>query len=215
MHEFFNLRVELKPELPMPDIPAKARRLPPGNIVAHERAKYPEGREQILAGYVINDILRPQLPADAAALIAFTASDLYPEESWYFVFGQASFRERVGVWSLHRLGTPDASHEEFLACLRRTMKLATHETGHMFSIPHCTKYECNMSGTNSLAETDRRPLDYCPECMAKICWATNANPRERYTKLAAFTKAHGLIDDERFFQTAIKALDNRPLAKVP
>lgn len=208
MREFFNLRVELKPELPLPNIPAKARRLLPENIVAHKRAKYPEGREQILAGYVLNDILLAQLPDDAAALIAFTASDLYPEESWHFVFGQASFRERVGVWSLHRLGTPEASREEFLACLRRTMKLATHETGHMFSIRHCTKYECDMSGTNSLAETDRRPLDYCPECMAKICWATGSDPRERYTKLAAFCQTHGLTEDSHFFQTAIKALDN-------
>lgn len=201
MSEFFNLHAELKPELPMPNIPAKARRVLP-RFSSTEKP-----RKQILAGYVINEILRPQLPGDAAALIAFTASDLYPEESWHYVFGQASFRERVGVWSLHRLGTPDASQEEFVACLRRTMKLATHETGHMFSIPHCTKYECDMSGTNSLAETDRRPLDYCPECMAKICWATGTDPRERYQKLAAFAQVHGLTDDAHFFQTAMETLD--------
>ena len=38
-----------------------------------------------------------------------------------------------------------------------------HETGHMFSMRHCTKYECLMSGTNHLNETDRRPIDACPE----------------------------------------------------
>ena len=34
-----------------------------------------------------------------------------------------------------------------------------HETGHMFSMRHCTKYECLMSGTNHMGETDRRPLE--------------------------------------------------------
>ncbi len=41
--------------------------------------------------------------ADAAALIAFTNYDLYPGETWHFVFGQATFSERVGVYSLYRL----------------------------------------------------------------------------------------------------------------
>ncbi len=48
-------------------------------------------------------------------MLALTTSDLWPGEGWNFVFGQASLSERVGVWSLHRLGNPQI---EFTTCLR-------------------------------------------------------------------------------------------------
>lgn len=195
MSHFFNLPVKLLPEQVIPSIPAEARRV------------HPEwGDRQILAAHITMKVLRPVLPADAVALIAFTSSDLYPGGDMNYVFGQASFRERVGVWSLYRLGKPDADERNFRLTLLRTLKIATHETGHMFSIKHCTKYECVMSGTNSLHETDRRPLDACPECMAKICWATNTSPRERYARLARFCEANGLDHERRFFQTSADAL---------
>lgn len=195
MASFFNLPVELLPEQALPAIPAKYRRV------------HPEwGDRQILAGHITMDILRPALPPDAAALIAFTSSDLYPGAELNYVFGQASFRERVGVWSLYRLGEPDIDGRSFRLTLLRTLKIAAHETGHMLSLKHCTKYECAMSGTNGLHETDRRPLDACPECMAKICWATNASPRERYARLARFCGANGLDAERRFFEASAEAL---------
>ena len=43
---------------------------------------------------------------------------------------------------------------------------ATHETGHMFSMLHCTAYECCMCGSNHREESDRRPVYLCPECTA-------------------------------------------------
>ena len=125
---------------------------------------------QIKTGFILNDILKPIIPTDAAALIAFTTEDLYPDESMNYVFGQASLEDRVGVWSLSRL---DDNTDE-MGFLRRTLKIAAHETGHMFSMRHCTKWECLMSGTNHLAETDSRPIDACPECTAKICWLTES-----------------------------------------
>src|SRR3712207_7363776 len=44
---------------------------------------------------------------------------------------------------------------DFKLTLLRTLKIAAHETGHMFSVRHCTKYECVMNGSNHLGETDR------------------------------------------------------------
>lgn len=69
-----------------------------------------------------------------------------------------------------------------------------HETGHMFTMLHCTKYECLMSGSNHLGETDRRPVDVCPECMAKIAWAMKYQPNERYRKLSKFWKEQGFAE---------------------
>ncbi len=157
--------------------------------------------DQIRTGYILDEMLKPNLPADGAALIAFTADDLYPDISMNYVFGQASLENRVGVWSLYRLGDK-ADYDTFL---RRTLKIAAHETGHMFSMKHCTKYECVMSGTNYLGETDSRPIDACSECMAKICWLSDIAPAERYKKLEAFCRKHGLIHEADEFKRKMNA----------
>ncbi len=162
MQVFYNLPVKLNAETPLGNVPEDKQR-------SIDR----DGRNrQIRTNHFVEDVLPQMLPDDAAALIAFTNFDLYPGETWHFVFGQASLEKRVGVWSLYRLN--DLAFEQDNAAdrlLTRTLKIATHEVGHMLSMKHCTRYECLMSGTNHLAETDRRPLDNCPECMAKVAWA--------------------------------------------
>lgn len=158
---------------------------------------------QLRTGYMIEKMLQPALPEDAAALIAFTNEDLYPDSSMYFVFGQASLENRVGVWSLFRLDD-QANFDTFL---RRTMKISVHEIGHMFSMRHCTKYECVMSGTNHLGETDRRPIDACPECMAKICWMMKQKPDDRYARLAEFARVNKLENEARDFENKAKTVE--------
>jgi archaemetzincin len=192
---YFNLPVKTLEDMRLSTLPDEARRV------------HPEwGDRQVLTTYVLDKVLRPRLPKDAFGFISFTSSDLWPGAGWNFVFGQASLRDRVGVWSLYRFGDPAASDEAFRLCLRRTVALGTHELGHMFSILHCTAYECNMCGSNSLPESDRRPIADCPECMAKICWATGADPCERYEKLAKFCGDHGLKDEAERYAELAKAL---------
>jgi archaemetzincin len=185
---YFHRPVKFLDDLPADRIPANARRRHPS-----------WGMKQILTGYVLYEVLKPNLPKDAAALIGFTATDLWPGRGWNFVFGQATLKERVGVWSIARNGDPAESDESFRVCLLRTVKTATHETGHMFSMEHCIAYQCNLCGCNNRAESDRRPLPCCPECAAKICDATGADAIERYDKLAAFTKTHGLDGAHRLY----------------
>lgn len=185
MKAFFNLPVVMRDAKPLGDVPADMVRI-----------QYPNNK-QIQTAHFINNLLPAMLPADAAALICLTSNDLYPGDTWNYVFGQASLEKRVGVWSLWRLerdGAKPASEDLLLA---RTLKIAMHETAHMFSMRHCTKYECLMSGTNSLEETDRRPLDVCPECVAKISWAMKYDLTERYKKLAAFWKKRGRLTESR------------------
>lgn len=160
---------------------------------------------QVKTGYILEKLLSPILPNDAAALVALTEQDLFSEETTNYVFGQASLEKRVGVWSLYRL----QQNVLFDTLLHRMLKIASHETGHMFSMHHCTKYECIMSGTNHLGETDRRPIDACPECMAKICWLSDQWPASRYKRLAVFCRANGLIADAaEFDRKAVAVSDN-------
>ena len=175
MKAFYNLPVKMNDVQPLGDIPAQMQRVLPTS-----------GTKQLRTAYFLEKLLPEMLPSDAAAFICFTNYDLYPDENWHFVFGQATFEQRVGVWSLSRFGEPDKSAGDYRKFLARTLKIAMHETGHMFTMYHCTKYECLMSGTNHLDETDRRPLDVCPECMAKIAWAFKYEPTTRYRNLARF-----------------------------
>jgi archaemetzincin len=186
-------------DLPMVEMPAK----PFTATWPHIRQNRFTKTRQIKTGHILNDVLKPLLPTDAFALIAFTADDLFPSESMNFVFGQARFDDRVGVWSLARLDD-NANYDRFL---QRTLKIAAHETGHMFSMRHCTKYECLMSGTNHLGETDRRPIDACPECMAKICWLSDITPTERYRKLADFCRKNGLTAEANDFDRKARAVE--------
>ena len=195
MMRFFGVDVRISEALSLDVIPDDARR------------RHPEwGNFQILSTYVLHDVLKPRLPADAVASISFTATDLWPGKGWNFVFGQASLRDRVGVWSINRNGDPDESPASFRLALRRTLKTAVHETGHMFSMQHCTAYQCVMNGSNNREESDRQPLWLCPHCMAKISWAAQLDPVERYARLAAFVAGHGLAEEEAFFRRSAEAL---------
>lgn len=199
MRAFYSLPVVLLADRGLGNVPTDLKR----------KAGYPP-RDQIRTQYFLDDVLPKMLRDDAAALIAFTNYDVYPEDTWFFVFGQASLQKRVGVWSLYRMN--DAALEsdnQKDRLLFRTLKIAMHETGHMFSMRHCTKYECLMSGTNHLAETDRRPVDTCPECTAKLAWAMNYDPAERYEKLAEFwerQRRSEIADEFRNKAEAVRAV---------
>ena len=195
MRIYFDLPVKIRDDMPLKVIPPQARR------------KHPSwGMDQILSTYVLGEVLYPSLPKDATAYIAFTTSDLWPGEGWNFVFGQASLNRRVGVWSIYRNGDPEENDDSFRLCLIRTIKTATHETGHMFSMLHCTLYECNMCGSNHRVERDALPVWLCPQCLAKLCWATKADPKERFDRLAQFSEKNGLNREREFFQQSLSVV---------
>lgn len=164
------------------------------------------GAEQILTRWLLEKVLPKQIPSDAAVLVAFTGTDLYPDPAWNYCFGEASLEGRVGVWSMARFGDPSASAAAAQLCLLRTMKLAVHETGHMFSLPHCTEYPCVQAGTNSLEETDRSPLWLCPQCLPKIAFATRTDPRERLRETGSFCRDHGFREEAAHFDRDLAAL---------
>lgn len=193
---YFGCVSEQLDSLPLDIVPDKARRVHPS-----------WGVRQIKSTYVLSDVLYPKLPDDAVALIALTTSDLYPDDDWNFVFGQASLKKRVGVWSLFRNGDPAT---EFQLCLKRTLRTATHETGHMLSIRHCIAYQCNMCGSNNRQESDRHPLYLCPECVAKVWWSTRVDPEARFRKLLQFCQRNQLADEAEYYRVALRAIQNEP-----
>jgi archaemetzincin len=184
MERFFGVTTNMLPKRGIRSIPAHARR---------QRIR----GEQLLTSYVRKEILEPLRRGDVLACVGFASNDLWPGEGWNFVYGEASLRDRVGIWSINRNGDPDASPEAFALCLRRTLKTGVHETAHILTMRHCIAYECVMNGSNHRLESDRAPLFLCPNCLAKLCWNTGQAPVKRYQALLEFFKEHGMEAEQR------------------
>ena len=176
---------------------------------ATSRTVKKNNREQILVTDLLS-VMKEDVPEDAYAVLALSTTDLYPDESWGYVFGMASFKDRVGVYSVARF------HEDFredgaatpaALLLRRTLATMAHETGHMFSISHCQHFACLLNGSNSLKESDRGPLHLCPVCLRKLYHARGGfDPEARYRELRDFYKAHGLDAQAKWTAARLDAI---------
>jgi len=82
-----------------------------------------------------------------------------------YVFGEAYMNGRTAVMSCCRLrlgpsGDP-VPREQFLD---RVVKVAIHEIGHTFNIPHCHTDRCVMRASNNLPELDDKLNYLCGYC---------------------------------------------------
>ena len=167
------------------------------------------GKRQLLSTDIL-ELLPKRLPNDAFCMLAVTMDDLYPQESWNFVFGQASLRERVGVFSFARYDPSffgekrDAGSDQLV--LMRSFKVLAHETGHMFGIRHCIHFECTMNGSNHLDESDAKPMHLCPVCLRKLYQSKRFDPAERYKRLAAIYARHGFADEKTWAEKRATAI---------
>lgn len=176
------------------------------NVIPLNKQRQHDGMHQINAKFVLDSVLEPIIPNDAAAYIAFSNKDLYPSEDRNFVFGLGSIKKRVGVYSSYRYGNPSASRKEYQKCLYRTLKVASHELGHMFSIKHCTEYECLMNGSNSLEESDLKPIYMCPVDLMKVGDISDLDEIYRFQKLQEFWGNIGFNKEAEYYKKAINSL---------
>jgi archaemetzincin len=194
---FFMMDVEVEPPLPIDGTGIKARRNPyTGNL-------------QMLTTDVLA-FLKKRLPRDAFCALAVTMEDLYPDPSWNFVFGQASLRDRVGVFSFARYNPafygerPGRDIQKIL--LRRSCKVLAHETGHMFQLEHCVFFRCLMNGSNHLEESDSRPLFLCPACLRKLQYSVGFDVVERYRRLLSFYNDVGFTQEAEWLSDRLKTI---------
>jgi archaemetzincin len=171
------------------------------------------GKRQLLTGDVL-DMLKRGLPADAFCLLAITMEDLYPEPSWNFVFGQASLRDRVGVYSFARYdpafhGEPRGPDYQKVL-LRRSGKVLVHETAHMFGLLHCIHFRCVVNGSNHLDESDSRPMHLCPVCLRKLQHGVGFDVVRRYEGLLRFYQKAGLDDEARWTGDRLRWIRGQP-----
>jgi archaemetzincin len=171
----------------------------------------PEPVLQIRTDWFLRRLLPPRLPEDAAQLTAVTAADLYPSPGWNYVFGIASFRRRVAVYSIARhfpefWGLPPGEAARTLA-LRRSLALVAHELGHTFGLAHCIAWSCTMNGSNSLEESDRQPLALCPQCLRKLAHNRGFDVLVRYRRLLAFYERNALTPEAEWTAARIRRIE--------
>ena len=177
---------------------------------SRRRTDGPRPWTQYRTRHLLNRVLPPLLPKHAVCLLGVTMSDLYPEESWNFVFGEATLEERIGVYSLARYqpgfwGRADTPAAKRLAVLR-SFKVLSHEAGHMFTVSHCVRYECVMNGSNSLEEMDRQPAFLCPVCLKKLAWNLGFDVRARYARLRAIYETEGLTAQVEWIDSRMRRI---------
>ena len=191
MHAFFTLEIRILPAMPLASMKVTTRI----NDATRQR--------QLLAPEVL-EVLAQKLPDDAFGLMGVTMADLYPDPKWNFVYGMASFQERVGIQSFARqdpafFGEPrEPGWQQRL--LRRAVWTMVHETTHMFGITHCTFWRCVIAGANNQTEAEQSPLHLCPVDLRKLQSSIGFDPAKREEAVAAVL--HGLaIDDEAAWST--------------
>lgn len=159
---------------PVGDVPGEVLNNLAGNLVASlgihcvtsSVVPIPEGsldpvRKQYLATKVMT-VAEPQSSTEILLLVI--DKDLFVPQL-NFVFGVGDPRSRVAIISLVRLRQetyglpPDRDLYE-----RRTLTEAVHELGHVLGLGHCSNRRCVMTFSNSLADTDRKGPNFCPQC---------------------------------------------------
>ncbi len=194
---FFGLETAILPRLDLRRTPVKRRRLAGTNA------------EQVLTTDVLA-LLKRRLPDDAFALLGVTMADLYPAPEWNYVFGQASLRDRVGIYSFVRYDSARSGErvqDGAGLLLRRSCQILAHEGGHMFGIQHCIWYRCVMNGSNHLPEFDSQPLHLCPVDMRKLQWSVRFDPVERYKRLLAFYERERFRSESDWLRPRLKMLE--------
>lgn len=117
--------------------------------------------------YLAEEILGT-LKAKKELVLGIADIDLYTP-GLNFVFGLARPHAKTALISLTRLRQEfyDLPQNEALF-LERAIKEAVHEIGHLLGLGHCSNKKCVMAFSNSLADTDRKGKQFCPQCSMRV-----------------------------------------------
>lgn len=151
-----------------------------------------------------------RLPADAYGMLTLVNVDLFAEAEQQYTFGWSTFQERLAVVGFSRFdpsffGGP-APAELQGTILRRSLRVAVHEVGHLFGLAHCQTFRCAMNGVADLDELDAIPLHLCPLCLRKLHLVTDLDLRARDAALLASFEALALPEEAHWYRERARRL---------
>ncbi|CAF3789888.1 unnamed protein product [Rotaria sordida] len=149
--------------------------------------------------------------------VAVTMTDIYPDESWNFVYGEARVKDGLGVYSFARLDplfsessqillSVPLTKEERIVMLRRCIKILLHELGHLFGLNHCIYFICLMNGANNQIEMDRQTLYLCPVCLRKLYSTLYFDVRHMYENFVYLCEIYGLEEERLWYRKRLNCI---------
>jgi archaemetzincin len=136
-----------------------------------EKSFYNKQRQQYEASKILNKITSISRSEQVFRTLGVIEQDIYVEDL-NFVFGLARSPKTTIPWqpvgaliSILRLReTFYRRPQNDILFQERILKEAIHELGHTFGLSHCNKI-CIMRFSNSLADTDNKPVKFCNSCL--------------------------------------------------
>jgi archaemetzincin len=168
-----------------------------------------EGSRQIRSDYLLEQYVKRSASDRFLGTLGVTADDMYAGEGSYYLGGEASPTTRCGIVSIKRLGNPDQSPESKKSFRLRLLKIMTHEMGHILGITHCNAWSCGMQGSMSGEEARRQPVEFCPECLAKLFWTMDLQPQKRAKLLHKLAERWGLEPEARHWKRSLELLSEQ------
>lgn len=133
------------------------------DVVPIPQDTFMESRDQYNAMAIIKH-LNEEMSQNSLKILGITRFDICNPILTY-VFGEAYMGGRSAVMSCARLGVGNRglpiSREDFLD---RVVKVAVHEIGHTFGVPHCHAGRCVMRASNNVPDLDTKLNYLCTYC---------------------------------------------------
>lgn len=131
---------------------------------------YETRRRQYDAAVLLKHLDGQGAEASLQKTIAVTAVDIFVP-IFSYVFGEARLGGASALVSIYHLSDDlrkNASGTTAAELYLRAVKVALHELGHLFAMPHCEDHRCLMHYTDTLEAIDRTPLMFCRYCRAEM-----------------------------------------------
>jgi archaemetzincin len=131
-------------------------------------------KKQYKAQKILDSLLKKAKQKEYFRILGIFDKDIYSKD-FDFNFGVASIGSCAALISISRLRenfyvessdlyrkleSPEKLND-------RILKEAKHELGHTFGLKHCDNI-CVMHKSNSLADIDKKPVEFCESCLTKI-----------------------------------------------
>jgi archaemetzincin len=144
------------------------------DVMKLKNSEYNTKRKQYEAPKILKRLVEKAKIENFFRILGIIDKDIY-SKTYNFIFGIAGRGSHAALISLARLresfyGNIDVIYRRKKSpgdYEERILKEAIHELGHTFGLKHCNNI-CVMRFSNSLADTDKKPVKFCASCLQKL-----------------------------------------------
>jgi archaemetzincin len=144
------------------------------DVMKLKNSEYDAERKQYEAPKILKRLVEKVKIENFFRILGIIDKDIY-SKIYNFIFGIAGRGSHAALISLVRLRDGFYSNIDLIHRRKegtgdfeeRILKEAIHELGHTFGLKHCYS-NCIMRFSNSLADTDKKPVKFCASCLQEL-----------------------------------------------